>query len=155
MRAISWHPTDITLDGNAAAEIPLRKGFTTALIFAIYTYEIILSYWSDPNILSFMHTTLVFIHYISHYPLAMSYLENRLPWELIATVLNTFLASYDFVPKMDGRFPGLEKYELPRPLPEDYAMRGLIYAEGYHPDRWFINENIEEDEKYRECASMR
>lgn len=49
---------------------------------------------------------------------------------------------------MDGNFSSLEKEGVPRPLPEDYAMRGFIYAEDYYPEKLFMNEKIDEDEKY-------
>jgi hypothetical protein len=51
-------------------------------------------------------------------------------------------------------FPGAENEDHYRPLPEDYAMRGLIYAEEYFPLKWFSGEAVEEDEKYFEQASM-
>ena len=47
-----------------------------------------------------------------------------------------------------------QKDELPRPLPEDYAMRGLVYAQGYHPQDWFSNDQMDEDEKFVEKGSM-
>ncbi|KAH6982438.1 hypothetical protein EDB80DRAFT_882761 [Ilyonectria destructans] len=33
-------------------------------------------------------------------------------------------------------------------------MRGLIYVDDYYPKKWFVNEKIDEDEKYFELASM-
>ncbi|KAK7419447.1 hypothetical protein QQZ08_010865 [Neonectria magnoliae] len=84
----------------------------------------------------------------------MSYLEREYPWKLTAAMLNYILASGEYRTRMDGNFPGLEKDEPPRPLPEDYAMRGLTYAEDYHPKGWFVNEKIDEDEKFFELASM-
>lgn len=50
-------------------------------------------------------------------------------------------------------FPGLENEGHYRPLPEDYAMRGLIYTEGYFPPKWFPDETVEDDERYFEQAS--
>src|SRR4051812_5965173 len=41
-----------------------------------------------------------------------------------------------------------------RPLPEDYAMRGLLWAEKYYPSGWFSNDNIEDDKKGLEAAHM-
>ncbi|KAG4269053.1 hypothetical protein FPRO04_12285 [Fusarium proliferatum] len=38
----------------------------------------------------------------------------------------------------------------PHPLPEDFAMRGMLYAEDHFPDDWFRNDMIDEDERYFE-----
>jgi hypothetical protein len=40
-----------------------------------------------------------------------------------------------------------------RPFPEDSAIQGLIWNEGYLPDKWFANEKIDE-EKFLELPSM-
>ncbi|KAF5707532.1 RNA polymerase II holoenzyme cyclin-like subunit [Fusarium mundagurra] len=52
-----------------------------------------------------------------------------------------------------NHFPLPEKDQLPRLLPEDFAMRGLLYTEDYLLNDWFRNDNIDEDEKYFELAS--
>ena len=44
--------------------------------------------------------------------------------------------------------------EMRRPLPEDYAMRGLIWAANYFPSDWVSNDEVDDDEKYFELASM-
>jgi hypothetical protein len=70
-------------------------------------------------------------------------------------MLNYLKQSCKFEPRMDGEvFPGAESQDHYRPLPEDYAMRGLIYTEEYFPLKWFAGEAVEEDEKYFEQASM-
>ncbi|EGS16960.1 uncharacterized protein CTHT_0072840 [Thermochaetoides thermophila DSM 1495] len=50
---------------------------------------------------------------------------------------------------------------LPRPLPNDYALRGFSWVENYFPrnneDRskdWFANDRIDDEEKYLEQNSM-
>ncbi|KAK7418620.1 hypothetical protein QQX98_003808 [Neonectria punicea] len=156
MRAMSQRPdeTDVTMDGSSILEVPPTETFSKSLSFAVRTYEIVIHRWGDTNTLPFIHTTLVFINQMTCYPAAMSYLEGEYPWKLTAVMLNYLLASCGFEPRMLGEFPGPEKDEPPRPLPEDYAMRGLTYAEDYHPKGWFVNEKIDEDEKYFELASM-
>ena len=42
-----------------------------------------------------------------------------------------------------------------RPFPEEWAMRGLKWTEGYFPDMWFVNENVEVEKHYMEAESMR
>jgi len=41
-----------------------------------------------------------------------------------------------------------------RPFPEDFALRGLLWADNYFPEEWFTHEKIDEEEKYHERASM-
>ncbi|KAL6405596.1 Telomerase-binding protein-like protein [Ilyonectria robusta] len=155
MRAISQRldDADATM-GNSALEVSPSESFKKALEFAVKTYEIVVSRWEDTNTLPFVHTMMVFMHKVAQCPAAVSYLEQVFPWKLTMDMLNYHLTSCDFGPRMDSEFPGPEKNEAPRPLPEDYAMRGLIYVDDYYPKTWFDNEKVDEYEKYFELASM-
>ena len=129
--------------------------FHQSLSLAVQTLEIVIQRWGDMNILPFIHTQMVFIHHLSKFPSAMKHIEQKYPWKLIATMLNYLKQSCKTEPRMDGEaFPGAENQDHYRPLPEDYAMRGLIYTEEYFPLNWFAGEAVEEDEKYFEQASM-
>lgn len=138
-----------------ASEAVASDTFHQSLSFAVQTLEIVIQRWGDMNILPFLHTQMVFVHHLSKFPAAMKYIEEKYPWKLIATMLNYLKQSCKFEPRMDGEaFPGAEEQDHYRPLPEDYAMRGLIYTEEYFPLKWFSGEAVEEDEKYFEQASM-
>jgi len=50
-------------------------------------------------------------------------------------------------------FPMPEKDE-PRPFPEDFAMRGLLWTANLFPENWFANGKIDDEEKYLELPSM-
>ncbi|KAL7948490.1 hypothetical protein V8C42DRAFT_314637 [Trichoderma barbatum] len=129
--------------------------FYQSLSLAVQTLEIVIQRWGDMNILPFLHTQMVFIHHLSKFTPAMKFIEQKYPWKLIATMLNYLKQSCKFEPRMDSAvFPGAENQDHYRPLPEDYAMRGLIYTEEYFPLKWFSGEAVEEDEKYFEQASM-
>ena len=39
------------------------------------------------------------------------------------------------------------------PLPEDYALRGLVFATNFFPERWFHNERLDETDRYLETES--
>ncbi|KAF7557653.1 hypothetical protein G7046_g6002 [Stylonectria norvegica] len=158
MRAMAQRPeeTDVAMDGSSISEILPGETFDQALSFTVRTVDIVLRRYGDPNTLPFLHTTLAFVHHMTRYPAAIGHLEGAFPWKLTAQMLNSLLVSCDFKPRIDTEeFPRSEKEELPRPLPEDFAMRGLLYAEeDYFPKDWFSNEKIDEDEKYFELASM-
>ncbi|XXH02323.1 hypothetical protein Hte_008696 [Hypoxylon texense] len=69
--------------------------------------------------------------------------------------LNALLLSYREHHRIeDEQFPRQEKELAPRPLPEDFAMKGLLWVEKYFPLDWFSNDKIDDDEKYFEVASM-
>ena len=129
--------------------------FHQSLSLAVQTLQIVIERWGDMNILPFIHTQMVFIHHLSKFPSAMKHIEQKYPWKLISKMLNYLKRSCKFEPRMDSEvFPGAENQDHYRPLPEDYAMRGLIYTEEYFPLKWFAGEAVEEDEKYFEQASM-
>jgi hypothetical protein len=69
-------------------------------------------------------------------------------------MLNTLLVSLETTWSIENdTFPSPEK-DGARPLPEDFALRGLLWAEDYFPGEWFSNEKFDEEEKYHERASM-
>lgn len=139
---------------EAEAGVDGDETFRQALEFSVRTYEIVLRRWGDKNTLSCIHTTLVFVEYLTRYPEAMSHVQDSYPWKLTSMMLNYLLKTAKTKPRMDGeQFPGPEKGEAPYPLPEDYAMRGLVYAEDFFPDGWFENDKIDDDDRYLEPAS--
>jgi hypothetical protein len=56
--------------------------FKEALQLFVQTLEINCKRVRDPNILSFLHVTLVFLMFISQIPYAMKLLGNEIHWEL-------------------------------------------------------------------------
>jgi hypothetical protein len=147
-------------------DIPMEGGFSDASSQSMSyfqnvqhlsneTTEIVLQRIGDPNVLPFIHVTLVFIYFMSRRPGTMSFLQATFPWVALSTMLNTLLSSYS-TPGLiqNAKFPSPEKKDDTRPFPEDFAMRGLLWAEDYFPKDWFIKEKIDEEEKYHERASM-
>ncbi|KAK3330590.1 hypothetical protein B0H66DRAFT_468554 [Apodospora peruviana] len=128
-----------------------------ALRLANRTHDVVLRRFGDLNILPYLHVTLAFAYHLSYHPEAMAYLAPEFPWKLTALMLNTLIGTIQNYSRIENiRFPEFEKGkgELPRPLPEDYAMRGLLWVDKYFPNDWFSNDKIDDDEKYFEVASM-
>ncbi|KAM5518173.1 hypothetical protein FOXYSP1_08958 [Fusarium oxysporum f. sp. phaseoli] len=121
--------TDVTMDGNTISEATPDETFKLALDFATRTISRVLYRWGDTNTLPFVHSILVFMN--GYFPFG-----GRPGYEI------------------RGHFRLPEKDRLPHPLPEDFAMRGLLYAEDYFPNDWFSNDKIDEDEKYFELPSV-
>ncbi|KAF5707513.1 hypothetical protein FMUND_11046 [Fusarium mundagurra] len=155
MRAMSKKPeeTNVTIDESTISGATQDETFVLALDFATKTIESVLKHRGDRHTLPFVHSILVFINHLTQYPAAISSLEDKVPWKHITIMLNTLLGSCEPGYKIQRPFPLSRRNQLPGPLPEDYAMRGLPYTEYYFPTDWFQNGNIDDDEKYFELPS--
>ncbi|RMI93887.1 hypothetical protein CDV36_016518, partial [Fusarium kuroshium] len=150
MRALSQKPEEI----DVAAEANPDETFKQALGFTTRIAETVMRRWGDTNTLPLLHTMLVFVNHMTRFPATISQIEGMFPWKRTSLMLNLVLNSLE--PKYDVRsdFRLPENDQLPRPLPEDFAMRGLIYTEDYYPHGWFDNGNIEGRDRYFELRSM-
>jgi Est1 DNA/RNA binding domain len=153
MKAIS--STDVDMEGSPSEHTPQSlSSFKNAQRLNNETLTIVLKRIGDPNVLPFIHVTLVFMHNMSRHPGAMGFLQGDFPWELLSTMLNTLLASHaDHNRIENAEFPKPEKDDV-RPFPEDFAVRGLLWTENYFPKEHFANSKIDEEEKYHELPSM-
>ncbi|KAI3572158.1 hypothetical protein IWW34DRAFT_893253 [Fusarium oxysporum f. sp. albedinis] len=156
MRAMSKksEETDVTMDESTVSEATPDDTFKLALDFATRTISRVLYRWGDTNTLPFVHSILVFMNHMTQFPAAISHLEDVYPWKLTSIMLNSLLLCREPRYEISGHFPLPEKDQLLHPLPEDFAMRGMLYAEDYFPDGWFSNDKIDEDEKYFELPSL-
>ncbi|KAK4170686.1 hypothetical protein QBC36DRAFT_149117, partial [Triangularia setosa] len=83
---------------------------------------------------------------------AICFVAPEFPWKGTALMMNTLLGSSKNYSCMEGSaFP---ESGSQRPLPEDYAMRGLAWADRVSPSNRFWKKEIDDDEKYFEVASM-
>lgn len=152
MRAIS-EKIEVAPDGNSIAEANPDETFDQALAFAVHIIETVMKRWGDINTLPFLHTVLVFINHMTRFPAAIARIERHFPWKRTSLLLNFLLDSLGPKYELDCSFRLPENGQTPRPLPEDFAMRGLIYTGDYFPDEWFNNET-DEDDKFIERRSM-
>ncbi|KAF4486122.1 EST/SMG-like protein 1 [Colletotrichum fructicola Nara gc5] len=135
------------------AAAPSRK-FLDALDFTCRTHDVVFRRFGDPNVIPYLHITLSFLLHLSKFPVAMAHMESKIPWKLISLMLNTLVGNCSRFDKIEGEtFPRNEK-ESPRPLPDDFAQRGLLWVEKYYPADWFTAAKIDDEEKYLEVASM-
>ena len=157
MRAISSDESDVDtqMTGDSADDLSFwTLSFRNAEYLNNATLEIVLERIGDPNVLPFIHVTLVFLLRLSRHPAAAHLVEANLPFTLLAIMLNTLLVTLGASSTIEGEnFPIPEKDDA-RPFPEDFAMRGLLWADNYYPETWFTNEKIDEEDKYHELASM-
>jgi hypothetical protein len=114
-------------------------------------HKVIFQRFEDPNVLPYLHVTLVFIHFLTFLPgEEVSFVFQELPWNFLSITLNFFT-------KRIQDFSYVEAEVFPtsgRPLPEDYIMRGLPWADRYHPRQYFEENKADDDERYMEWGSM-
>ncbi|TAQ83824.1 hypothetical protein B7494_g7851 [Chlorociboria aeruginascens] len=127
--------------GSKQAYPPDEELFRYAQSFFNSTIEIVLRRISDPNILSFLHVNLAFLYGISRQESdnAKRILMADFPWGALAAILNILLQSIQDASQIGtAQFPSLGPANN-QPLPEDFALRGLLWTEKYFPTTWFDN----------------
>lgn len=150
---VSDESRDQTMTGTDGSEVDLQ--LVTALRLANRTHDVVFRQQDDLNIVPYLHATLAFVYHLISLPEAMVHLAPEFPWQLVSYQLNSLLRDYSAFGRFESdQFPRPENEEVPRPLPEDFAMRGLLWAESYFPSDWFSEDKIIDDEKYFESASL-
>jgi hypothetical protein len=137
---------DTTFSGShdAAAYACQSLGETTTLVSRRI---------GDKNILPYMHIILAYLFGLAFVPNALIYIEGCIPWEDITIFLNTLGRSGVVNARFEGKdFPQYLS-GTGRQLPEDFVMRGLIWAQHYFPANFFKGELVDEDERSLELPS--
>ena len=135
--------------------------FSRASCLTNDTFALVLRRIGDKNVLPHVHVMLSFLSTLASIKYVTHFLNNS-PWNDIAAYLNTLIkAETQQHQGIDinlsickSVFPSdQEAQKLDElPLPEDYLIRGLIWAEEYLPAKWFERDHDEED-RYLELAS--
>ena len=107
----------------------------------------------DKNIVPFMSFILAFLWSLAYIPGGLVYIEAYVPWMRLITFLNTLgrsgvseerVESNDFPQTISG---------TGRQLPEDFPMRGLIWAQYVYPVAFFRHFVTDEDDRTLELPS--
>ncbi|KIN08729.1 hypothetical protein OIDMADRAFT_108773, partial [Oidiodendron maius Zn] len=136
-------------------DLPLSNhSFQAAQKMANATLETVLHRLGDLNVLPCVHVSLAFMYCMSCDDRIKNLIQVGFPWELLTDFLNGLLDIYDtsYVIIERDTFPHLEGAKA-RPFPEDFAMRGLLWAEKYFPCEWF-SRDIDNDDKAANLDSM-
>ncbi|KAL6702657.1 hypothetical protein ACN47E_001242 [Coniothyrium glycines] len=140
--------------------------FVNAKLITNDTFTLVLRRIGDKNVLPHVHVMLAFLDAFS----ANTYVSRLLvdtPWAELISFLNTLIKTQNHyqiqTPTPDQTqniddllsadvFPNAGERTDELPLPEDYLIRGLIWAQEYFPKTWFLREH-DEEERYLEHAS--
>ncbi|RAR15499.1 telomerase-binding protein est1a protein [Stemphylium lycopersici] len=145
-----------------------------AILITYETFALVLGRIGDENVLPHVHVMLAFLwsivsgklisgKLISEKPI--SDLIEDAPWTELVAFLNALVKTENQIQSQtqsqipnihtllaQGLFPaeGERIHELP--LPEDYLVRGLIWADDYFPKKWFERDH-DGEERYSELTS--
>lgn len=139
-------PADVALNLQAAASFP----FACRLTFD--TLRVVLQRFGDKNVLTHFHILLAFLSQVATLPYDTSYIFKYVQWEEFAFFLNTLAKSGTITPAIESPSFLHEGEEDFRPLPEDYLIRGQLWAHSYYPSTWFGGV-VDEEERMLELAS--
>ncbi|KXJ94197.1 hypothetical protein Micbo1qcDRAFT_42103 [Microdochium bolleyi] len=145
--------TGAPAQAQAAALTP-DAAMQNALRLANGTASVVLGRLGDDSVFPFLHVSLVFLRHIAQFNV-LSTVAQTFPWKLVCELLNSILLSYRTLERIQSKdFPLPAGRTTPRPLPEDFAMKGLLWTDSYFPADFFSDDKIDDDEKYFEVASM-
>lgn len=121
--------------------------------FAFTTLNVILDRLGDRNTLPSIHVSLAFLWCLAMVPESMSRIQADVPWERLATYLNTLIAPDTDISEIENAgFPAQET-GASRQLPEDFLIHGLSWSRLYYPPGFF-REMAEDDERSIELPSV-
>ena len=138
---------------NGAHQEPSNEGVDSILDDSLYllstTLALALSRENDFNVLPHVHTILAFlwsIYNLAVGPAALiTKVLNSIPWGKIVDFLNTFIKAEPIEDRVvDAGRQGNFLQGAPKPLPEDYLLRGLVWCRGYFRSGWFDEKHDEE-----------
>ncbi|EKG09582.1 hypothetical protein MPH_13369 [Macrophomina phaseolina MS6] len=119
---------------------------------AFDTLHVVLQRLGDMNVLPHLHILLAFLSQAAAFPYEASHIFSYVKWETVALFLNELANSETITSKIESsEFLQGENDDL-RPLPEDYIIRGQLWAYSYYPVSWF-NRVLDEEERILELAS--
>jgi Est1 DNA/RNA binding domain len=129
-----------------------EKALVHASYLAFSTLALALQRIGDKNVLPHVHISLVFLFCVSLVPEVMRFVESYVPWALLVAFLNT-------LGKPGVKYARVEADTFPLPenayLPEDFAMRGQVWCQQYHPDGFFGEDcPVDDEERSLEMPSM-
>ncbi|EKG12016.1 hypothetical protein MPH_10911 [Macrophomina phaseolina MS6] len=139
-------PDDMNLDLQTAITFP----YACRLTFD--TLNIVLRRFGDKNVLTHFHILLAFLTQLATLPYDTSHIFKYVQWEEFAFFLNTLAKSEKITPAIEAPRFLREGDEDFRPLPEDYLIRGQLWAHSYYPATWFSGV-VDEEERMLELAS--
>jgi hypothetical protein len=147
---------------SAVQALSTDRVFCETVLMTNQTLSLALARMGDKNVLPHVHVMLSFFSTLASIKYVTNLVEQA-PWAELVAFLNTLIKTeiqQNQSHNLDVLFTkpmfllateeSNDRDDLP--LPEDYLVRGLIWAEEYFPPKWFEREH-DEEERYLELAS--
>lgn len=125
-----------------------RKSYEWRLLSE--TLKVALQRPTDINTLPHIHVMLVFFSRLASIPLGIPGVTSHLPLPQLVTFLNTLVSLIKPGDEILQDLFVTPKKPYCHPLPEDYAIRGQLWSNGYFPLDWFESASSDHDERYME-----
>ncbi|EFW13291.1 conserved hypothetical protein [Coccidioides posadasii str. Silveira] len=139
---LSLHPVSHSGRFQTSVEV-----ISYASCFAFHTLALVLKHTGDKNVLPHVHVSLAFLWSLALVPEAMSYAQSEIPWQALATFLNTLSTQGLNESRLKSQSFPMPESGMKRHLPEDFSMRGLIWSQLYYPPGFFNFSTLEDDEE--------
>ncbi|KAL8922049.1 MAG: hypothetical protein Q9172_003732 [Xanthocarpia lactea] len=141
--------------GTTTADPQTISFLRKASELAFSSLTITLRRHGDKNVFPFVHCMFVFLWNLASTDSIMERFQTDIPWSDICSFLNTLAKPETMTTAVleSEAFPkSNEKVE--RPLPEDYFMRGQLFALDYRRSEWREENLVDEEERMLEFPSM-
>lgn len=144
-------PSSALPSGGETSSLLISK----ASELAFTTLSICLRRHGDKNVFPFVHCMFVFLWNLASIGSIMEYVRVDIPWDDICSFLNTLAKPETMTTAVleSDVFPKPTE-QVERPLPEEFFMRGQMFALDYLPKDWFAANKVDEEERMLELPSM-
>ena len=141
-------PDDLAETASSDSSMALEWRLTYDILHAV------LKLVGNINVLPLIHVMLVFFWQLSLTPQGQAYIDRYLDFRLLTDYLNALVDKTEHNSQLAYlSFPSAVQGQ-DRPLPEDYLLRGQIYAQPVYPYSWFENATSDMDERSIEQDHM-
>ena len=162
----NWAAIDPNTDPIRAARCSEKESFGTDAVFTgsdqvtahacgalRHATIVVAKRVGDKDVVPYMHSTLVYIYGLAFVPSALEHVEAYIPWDQIAVFLNTLGRSGTDPNHFEGSDFPEHRSGTGRQLPEDFLLRGLVWAQYYFPPGFFEGQVVDEEERTLELPS--
>jgi hypothetical protein len=143
-----------TEESTDAKELEPSQEFHYSVSMATRTDRIVYARLGDNNVLPHIYCNLVFIYWLAPHSRTWDAYLSQYPWQELVKHLNYLLDSFKRRDRMLADAFPVDAAGESKPLPEEWNLRGSMFAEDFFPPDHFSNDKRDDEEKYLQAASM-
>ena len=148
-------PTENTSSAAFTIDTQASSFLSKASELVFSSLSIILRRHGDKNVFPFVHCMFVLLWNLASIDSIMRYVQADIPWSDLCSFLNTLAKPEKITTAVlnSNEFPKSGEM-VERPLPEDFFMRGQLFALDYLHTGWCEDNMVDEEERMLELPSM-